>query len=165
MTTFAQAVALARDRIEGMFETVIADLQAFPDPQQTYPYSDLYINFVVSQLPDARTVALGANKFRHPVTFRARLIAGKATQGYSGALAQQVAYTYIPQIIAYFYQRRNLVYAAGQAKIDHLTWQEFSMSSGGFATWQTEEDGDQFYAGAEFLIGLAFEFEYRLEYG
>jgi hypothetical protein len=165
MSEFYEDIQAARDRITAMFEAVISDLQVYPDPQQSYPYSNLYVNYALSQLPAPQTRVLGADKFRHTAAFRVRLTAGASTDGYEGTLALTVQYEYIPKILAYFYARRNLKYAAGQAGISHYNPEEFQMASSGLITWSNDEDGAAPFMGADFTITLAFEYNYRLEVG
>ncbi len=165
MSEFYEDIQAARDRITAMFEAVIGDLQVYPDPQRNYPYSNLYVNYALSQLPAPQTASLGADKFRHTVTLRARLTAGTSTDGYEGTLASAVQYEHIPKILSYFYARRNLKYAAGQAGISHYNPEEFQMASSGLIVWSNDEDGAAPFMGADFTITLAFEYNYRPEVG
>lgn len=106
VTNFSDAVDEAMDRVVAMQELVIDHAQAKKIDWQ-YDYSSLYWRNTIlpfaPQASDNRDFA-----FRVPIS--AVLVAGDVQHGYEGTLQSVIMWTWVPRVLAYFTNQRDLKY-------------------------------------------------------
>lgn len=130
--TLKEVMQETRTRIIAMQELAIPAAKSFDYSTSTGGVFDLYWTNFVAGTPVPQALA---NAYLWRIPFTARLISESADAGVITAATEEAfTYDHIPTVVQYFYERRNLVYQAGQRSIDFWHEEAFICTSSPYQT-------------------------------
>lgn len=149
LQTFVQAVL---DRVVAMEEAVVQNSKAVDYASFNYGYGPLYwTNRIEAITPSEK---FGVDEFSFLVPIAMRLHSGFLTKGFPGRLEQDIQRVHVPAVVAYFWARRDLVYAATSTGSTRIAWYDddgFDFSCLSALAIFGEEESKQML-GAEFRL-------------
>lgn len=145
-------------RVVAMEKATVTNAHAASYASFSASGGDLYWTNRLGSIP--APVGRGTDELEYSIPIIMRLHSGYITQGFPGALEDELQQKHAPTVMQYFQARRDLIYQAGQARINFMSGEAEIECTSGLSIFE-EEDGAKKMLGIEFRLTVKAQIQVK----